>query len=390
MAAKIVSLAQNEHFTQSRAAAVQALAAGELVVLPTETVYGIAVRADHPAAVKRLLAAKNRPETHPFTLAAADTESVRKYIPEPGVLAQRLMRRCLPGPITLVCDASDACSAIHTLPPETKKYVAPENSVGLRVPAHAFTHEVLREADFPVVLTSANLSGQADTTSGEDVVQKLAGLVDMIVEDGECRYKKPSTVVRILPGTEKVSVLREGVCSRADIHQLCELDILFLCTGNTCRSPLGEVLAKRLLADRLNLATGRLREHGVHVHSAGTSVFESTRASIFGIRVAEQEYGMDLTGHRSRALTPGMLRWADFVYAMTETHAEYARRMGSEAAPRVRVLAGEWGGVSDPFGGTPEVYHATAAEIYRELLQEFIQPEFIRQWAVAQEQQPGT
>ena len=167
MSATITHLSRlSAHETEAaRRLAVTALSEGKLVILPTETVYGIAVRADSQDAVNRLISAKNRPEKNPFTVALADGVDVQKFLPEMGIFAERLARRCFPGPITLVSDASSAKSAIHTLPAETKKYVAPENSVGIRVPAHDFTLAVLRDADFPVVLTSANLSGEADTTS---------------------------------------------------------------------------------------------------------------------------------------------------------------------------------------------------------------------------------
>ncbi len=382
MSAKIFQLAPHAAQSDARDAAVKALSEGELVVLPTETVYGIAVRADSPAAVARLMAAKNRPESHPFTVAVADASEARKYVPQWGVMAGRLARRSLPGPITLVCDAGSPQSAIHALPAETKKYVAPENSVGLRVPAHAFTQDVLRAADFPVVLTSANLSGQADTISGADVIRALADRVDVIFDDGPSRYKMPSTVVRIAPETEEIRVLREGVCSRADIRQRCEMQILLLCTGNTCRSPLAEALAKKLLAQQTETIPETLREHGVYVHSAGTSVYESTPASIFGIQVAMRDYGMNMRAHRSRPVTPGMLQWADFVYVMTETHAQQALRMWPAVAPRLHVLAEKYGGVSDPFGGTLEVYQQTARQIYQELQREFAAPEFARELAV--------
>jgi protein-tyrosine phosphatase len=136
--------------------------------------------------------------------------------------------------------------------------------------------------------------------------------------------------------------------------------LLFVCTGNTCRSPLAEVLARQVL-------------HGlgesVRVHSAGTAALEGSPASSQALSVA-REAGLDLTSHRARSLTPEMLVDASLVLVMGEQHLAETRRLAPQAP--AHLLAAYAGGepreVPDPFGGDLEVYRATLARL-RSLVQ---------------------
>src|SRR5271166_3144602 len=129
---------------------VQALVEGKIVAFPTETVYGLAASALDEGAVERLATIKGRKRGHPLTLAIKSADEARDYVPDMSPLAQRLARRCWPGPVTLVVDDAHPDSLARQLPGGVLDYVAPTNrsagapTLGLRVPGHQVLLDVLR------------------------------------------------------------------------------------------------------------------------------------------------------------------------------------------------------------------------------------------------------
>ena len=119
----------------------------------------------------------------------------------------------------------------------------------------------------PIVLTSANRSGQPPATTAEEAVDALGDDVALVLDGGPCRFGEASSVVRVR-GNE-FEMLREGVVGLSTLRRLSRFMILFVCTGNTCRSPMAEVLARHMLADRLKCSVDQLEDRGFLVQSAG-------------------------------------------------------------------------------------------------------------------------
>jgi tRNA threonylcarbamoyl adenosine modification protein (Sua5/YciO/YrdC/YwlC family) len=353
--------------------AVQVLAEGKLVVFPTETVYGLAASARRADGVRRIFDAKGRNENSPLALAIRCAEDALDYAPEMGLKAQRLARRCWPGPVTLVVKHGEDESLIRQLPSEVRAAVAPNGEVGLRVPAHAAVLDVLHMLAGPVALTSANLSGQPDALTAADAVRSLGEHIGLVLDDGPCRYGQPSTVVRAT--NNHYECLREGVVPCSALDRLASMLIVIVCTGNTCRSPMAEALMRRLIAQRLGCATEEVEERGVIVASAGVSASPGVGAAPEAVDVMRQ-MGLDLSRHESQPLNDKLIRHADMVLALTNAHRQAIVRRWPEAGARTMVMRLDGGDIEDPIGASFEVYEQCAAQIEAALRQRVERLEF--------------
>jgi tRNA threonylcarbamoyl adenosine modification protein (Sua5/YciO/YrdC/YwlC family) len=349
--------------------AVQCLAEGKLVVFPTETVYGLGASARSAEGVERIFVAKGRAFDVPLALAIKSAEEALDYVPRPGKLAERLARRCWPGPVTLVVENKSNESLVRRLPPSVQKAVCPSGTIGLRVPAHDIVLDVLSMLAGPIALTSANSSGAPDAKTAQEAIRDLNDHVALVLDDGPCRYGQPSTVVRV-SGCE-YNCLREGVVGKSALDRLSAMIVLLVCTGNTCRSPMGEVLLKKIVSERLDCAMADLEQKGIVIASAGVAATPGCVASIEAVEVL-QERGLDLSKHESQPLTDKLVRHADLILTMTGGHRHAILRRWPDAASRTFTLRTDGGDVSDPIGG-PKVLYKECAEQVEQALRERMQ-----------------
>ncbi len=360
----VIDLRRAEDWRDVIHRAVQVLAEGGIVAFPTETVYGLAASALDELAVERLLATKRREPGQPLALAIRSVDEARDYAPDMSPLARRLARRGWPGPLTLVVDNSHPESLVRQLPARVRQWVSPRNTVGLRVPGHPAILDVLHMLAGPLALSSANRSGKPDAVTAEEVLEAVGEGVDLLLDDGPCRFGQPSSVVRV--EGRRFELLREGVVPERTIRRLASVMVLLVCTGNTCRSPMAEVLCRQLLSERLGVEPAALEDHGVMVVSAGIAAMVGGRASAEAIE-AMKEFQFDICGHEPQPLTEPLVRNADFIYTMTRSHREAIVAEWPGAAERTFQLSPDGSDISDPIGGPLEQYRACAAEIRRHL-----------------------
>jgi protein-tyrosine phosphatase len=339
--------------------AVQALVEGRLVALPTETVYGVAASALLPDAVARLARARQLSEEQPLPLAVAGPAEALDWAPDMSFLGRRLARRCWPGPVTLVFDRADRGVASR-LPEAVRRYVCPAGTVGLRAPAHEAVLRILRLMPGPLLLTAAGRGEEPGAVTAQEAVQSLGELVDLVLNDGPCQYGQPSTVVCV--DGKRWSILREGLVPAELVQRQTACIVVFVCTGNTCRSPLAESLCKKMLAEQIGCTPAELPQRGFLVLSAGVAAMMGARAAEEAVTVAA-EMGADLAGHRSRPLTADLVRQADCLVVMTHSHAEAVRGQFGRGGPRLRLLDPSGEDISDPIGSDLPVYEECARQI---------------------------
>ena len=341
------------------------LAAGGLVVVPTETVYGLAANAVHPQAMERLRRLKERPADHPFTVHLGQPEHAARYLIDVPSYAKRMMGRGWPGPLTLVFAVSDPTrtQVARETPDARALALFRRGTIGLRCPDHGFAQALLSALDFPVVAASANRAGLPPPVEGAGIRQQLGGQVELIVDAGRCRYAQPSTVVSVTGRTFKI--LREGTLDECTLRNHAALNILLVCTGNTCRSPMAEVMLRDLLAKRLGIPADLLAEAGCQVSSAGLHGLEGAPASDGALHAMELR-GLDLSRHVARTVDVGMLQRADHVWVMCGQHLQGVTAMVPSLRDRACLLAGGED-VKDPIGESQEYYYQCADKLARSL-----------------------
>lgn len=340
--------------------AVQALVEGKLVALPTETVYVVAASALVPEAVARLIAVRGGLAEGPPKLALRSTDEVYDYVPHLPPVGRRLVRRCWPGPMTLQLPDAHPESAVQRLPGSVREALLPEREIRLRVPGHERMLDVLRLIAGPLVVCGAHRPGEPEAVTTADVLRQVGAQVDLVLDDGPCKFGQPSSLVRV--DERGFRVLRPGVFSEANLKRLASVMIVLVCTGNTCRSPMAEVLLKQQLAQRLGCRVSELEDRGVVVLSAGTAATTGMRAAPEAI-AAMRERGLDLSQHESQPLSDRLVRFADLILTMTRGHRQAILEQWPEAEGRVHLISGGRGDVADPIGGPLELYRRCAEQL---------------------------
>ena len=162
------------------------LEAGELVAIPTETVYGLAANGFSEAAIAKIYEAKNRPQFNPLILHVANLEQAQRLVTEIPDACKRLMQALSPGPITYLLPKSSLVPDLVT---------AGSSRVAIRIPNHAIALDLLSKLDFPLAAPSANPSGYVSPVSADHVMQGLQGKIPYILDGGSCHVGLESTIV---------------------------------------------------------------------------------------------------------------------------------------------------------------------------------------------------
>lgn len=290
----------------------------ELLLFPTDTVPGIGCLLSDNCVIK-LKNIKNRPEDKPFPILLSDKEDIKKYAKEIPPIYEKL-KSFFPGGLTLIFKGK------KNLP---KGVLSKEEKVGIRIPAHKELREFIRKSGTALIATSANISG---ATTPKDI--KAVDLnVDKILE-GKSGSGKPSTVVDITnnslfiyrKGEIPIIEVEEATGKEAKLSENTEFNVLFVCSANMCRSPMGEIHLKNLTAD--------LKQ--VNVRSAGISAITGSPIYKMAEKVLIEE-NLPVE-HTATLLTKPRIEWADLILIMEPIHKKYITFLSTADKSKIKYL----------------------------------------------------
>ena len=308
--------------------AANLLKKGAVLIFPTDTVYGIGTSYKNEPGMEKIFVLKKRPKTKPIAILL-DAQKRALEMVESSQEIEKEMERVWPGAVTLLLKAKVPLS------PLLKNS---SSRVGLRIPNHHLTLKLLR-ASGPLATTSANLSEQTANSKVEMIEKEILEGVDLVIDAGEVSGKE--SAVWDFTG-EPPKLIRGGV--------------LFVCTGNACRSPMAAGLLRKILQDKGN------RE--IRVDSAGF-LFSEGGATREAIEVMKGEE-ISLLSHKSKLAKPLLIKNFDLIFVMEEIHQERIIEMVPEAAKKIFVLD-----LPDPIGKPLSFYEQTLSKI-KEVMEKII------------------
>jgi|LSQX01.3.fsa_nt_gb tRNA threonylcarbamoyl adenosine modification protein (Sua5/YciO/YrdC/YwlC family) len=288
------------------------LASGGVAIIPTDTVYGIVCDGLNIKAKEKIFSIKKRSYEKPLIGFVDKVNKAERFACMPQY-ALPFIRKRWPGATTFIFKSRE----------NLEYMVTGDGKIAFRIPNYNFIREVTKHFEV-VASTSANISGENNPTSVEEMPDTLKKMADIVISAGDIE-RNPSA---LWDATKKPPCLLRG-------------KILFVCLGNTCRSPIAEHLLKEMLKN-----TGIQ----IGVESAGLSISsESTADPLAYIAMAEK--GIDMGDFVSRQLTPYMAKNFDLIYVMEEAHRNKVLSHFPNVEDKVTVL-----GVEDPFGESLDFY----------------------------------
>jgi tRNA threonylcarbamoyl adenosine modification protein (Sua5/YciO/YrdC/YwlC family) len=331
---KVDPLNPNDQLLQE---ASKILVRGGLVIIPTETVYGIAADSSNKRALERLYRIKQRPVDKSFSLHVARKEKIDELCQDIPVLAYKLAHEFWPGPLTLILKSKD------------------KGTIGVRMPDDDVTLRVIEMAGVSIACPSANLSGKPAPINFEDAIRDLQGQVDYAIDAGPTRLKQESSIVDLT--VAPVQFLRVGALKEDILEPVIKnKTVLFICTGNSCRSVMAKAWLEKIMKEK--------NRKDVQVLSAGIMMMAGLGASQETNEVLKRE-GLDVSSHRSQRITLELIRRSDLILVMEKLHEERILEMAPEAKNRLFLLKefakieGNHLDILDPISRTFEFYERT-------------------------------
>lgn len=334
---------------------VQTLVEGRRVALPADTAYHVVASGLASDSAEHLLQLADDGRLGRCVLFLRSAQELTDYVPDLSAVAARIALRGWPGPLILDLPVDCQRGLVSHLPPEMQALVLSNGRVAFRVASHPAIQHALRLMAGPIVAAPVCSDGnpiQSANHAGE------WSRVSIVVDDGPTQWNGCSTILGV--DGNICRVVQSGVLSGDALYRTAQFVVLFVCTGNTCRSPMAEALMREKLNKRFNKSQFPIDPF--YVASAGISAFPGGPASPEAQKVMAAR-GLDLSEHQSCAVTEHALNHADLILTMTQTHRASILDRMPQIRSKVHLLSGGRADVSDPFGGSEANYQACAEQI---------------------------
>ena len=278
--------------------AVRVLNKGGLIVYPTDTLYGLGVDAYNRKAVNKLFLVKQRDMRRPVSIMLSSIQQIKEIFGFSPESIKEDIDKIMPGRCTaIIKNAFQKKIPIFENVDSPGSYI---EKVGVRIPSNPASSALAYLFDSPISCTSANLSGKENTFSIENIVSQFGNVIDLILDAGPIPFSKGSTVIDYTK--DPYFIVREGDVSEKDLELLYGREkitkrknkyvVAFVCSGNICRSPMGEALFQKMI-NRTKY------KNMVEVLSAGTLSIPASHAHDFAIDICYKN-GIDITRHLSQ------------------------------------------------------------------------------------------
>ena len=334
--------------------AVQRLASGEVVGVATDAGFLPVALATSEAGVTQLAGSGS-----PLALLPRTPDEAFDFLPELSRIGFKLARRLWPGPVVLQVGEAAAQDGLLASLAEPTQTALLRDGLQISVPSGEIIEQLGRLVAAPLVAAIPD----SVLDSATAVSDAFPG-IGLAIDAGNVRFAEGPTLVTL--AGDEWSVEREGVVRKETVQRMTAEVVIFVCTGNTCRSPLAEALLRGKLAAKLSCSLDDLPERGWYVSSAGLAAGYGSPASPESVQLA-REHGVDLNAHESQPLTERLLNHADFVFTMTRGHREAILSRRPDLVELVELLARDGSDVPDPIGGGFDEYQRCCESIEKHL-----------------------
>ena len=324
---------------------VSVLNEGGIVILAVDTVYGLLTRPFDRSLFDRLDRIKGERRL-PYVLAFESYNRFREWYGEIDIIQRRFIRDLIPGPITLIFEVNSDI-------PTGFRYHG--DGIGIRISSDPALRKICQTLNSPLWATSVNRSGEPAPVNFSDIQTTILDQVDLAVDSGPTLFRQASTVIDLR--RQPFRIIREGPWMKRVENALNRsaepIDILVVCTGNICRSPLAAALLQHKI--------GQPESSGIRVSSAGTSALSGYPATEDMVDIA-RDWGIDLSGHQARQISHELLKASDLIIVVSPEHRIRLLELDRDADRRIRLLGEPLGEeiIPDPYQSDLKSYQQVA------------------------------